>query len=447
MNARFCKQFVASLVLCLVCAMGVSETPVFAETDCENILLLNRFTISGQLGTGGLTVFDDDVYVTIDGFIPVEADADYIACWARNGVYEPLKLATLVYYDSAQQKISGEYWASGRMHTPSDAAYIRVSLMYEQLGARPMICRGSSIPQTYIAPQLGSQTERTVSGADDIVCWGDSLTYGTGAVSIAAGSYPARLAQMTGRKVWICGYPGDTSVEIAGYQGAMPLMVEPVTIPEAGSVEVTLYDAYRSADTPFRFPAIAEQTGVNPVVIAGVEGQLDLSGASNASGRTFRFTRTEEGAAVRVTYPTPLITACSRDRKNGISIIWVGTNGGFESTAEWCEQIERMVSAQGAAEPRYIVVGLLQGTAGNRASHERQQLNAFGKHFFNARAYLAACGLADNGMTPTAADAEAIAKGSVPPSLFHDAVHLNDAGYFSLATGIYLHGQALGYWE
>lgn len=435
------------LAACVMLAAGMPELSACAAEDVRNILPHEQFTQPGRLGTGGITVFSDDAYVTVDGFIPVEADTDYIACWAPEGLYKPLKLATLVYYDSAQAKISGEYWASGRMHTPPDAAYIRVSLMYEQLGARPMICRGSSIPQTYIAPQRDSQTERAVSGADDIVCWGDSLTYGTGAANLAAGSYPARLAQMTGRKVWICGYPGDTSVEIAGYQGAMPLMVEPVTIPEAGSVEVTLYDAYRSSDTPFRFPAIAEQTGVNPVVIAGVEGQLDLSAASNASGRTFRFTRTEEGAAVRVAYPTPLITACSRDRKDGIAIIWVGTNGGFDSTAEWCEQIERMVSAQGTADPRYIVVGLLQGTAGNRASHERQQLNAFGKHFFNARAYLAARGLADNGMTPTAADAEAIAKGTVPPSLFHDAVHLNDAGYFSLATGIYLHGQALGYWK
>ena len=59
---------------------------------------------------------------------------------------------------------------------------------------------GSKVPQV---PRLGA--------ADVIVAFGDSLTYGTGAAEHE--SYPAVLAQLTGRSVVRAGVPGEVTAQ------------------------------------------------------------------------------------------------------------------------------------------------------------------------------------------------------------------------------------------
>ena len=54
-----------------------------------------------------------------------------------------------------------------------------------------------------------SSREPVVLNGENIICFGDSLTYGTGAVP--GKSYPARLAEMIGQPVINAGIPGDTT--------------------------------------------------------------------------------------------------------------------------------------------------------------------------------------------------------------------------------------------
>lgn len=60
----------------------------------------------------------------------------------------------------------------------------------------------------FISPP-GSQKADSMSATDAIVCFGDSLTYGTGASP--GMDYPSRLAEMLGREVINAGIPGDTT--------------------------------------------------------------------------------------------------------------------------------------------------------------------------------------------------------------------------------------------
>lgn len=56
-----------------------------------------------------------------------------------------------------------------------------------------------------------SSNEPVVLSGDNIICFGDSLTYGTGAPRNK--SYPARLAQMIGQPVINAGIPGNTTAD------------------------------------------------------------------------------------------------------------------------------------------------------------------------------------------------------------------------------------------
>jgi acyl-CoA thioesterase-1 len=62
----------------------------------------------------------------------------------------------------------------------------------------------------YLLTACGSREPIVLSG-ENIICFGDSLTYGTGAVPDK--SYPAQLAEMIGHPVTNSGIPGDTTAK------------------------------------------------------------------------------------------------------------------------------------------------------------------------------------------------------------------------------------------
>ena len=106
---------------------------------------------------------------------------------------------------------------------------------------------------------------------------------------------------------------------------------------------------------------------------------------------------------------------------------------------------KKMVEHNGSE--RYIVVGRPTGNKNERNVEEIILASRFSNHFVNAREYISAYGLSDNGLSPTQEDTESMSSGAIPPQLRIDNVHMNDYGYTAMANCIFNRGISLGYWH
>ena len=235
-----------------------------------------------------------------------------------------------------------------------------------------------------------------------VVCWGDSLTYGTGAseafimttddfYDASNQSYPAILAHFTHLPTFSFGFPGATSLEIMQmYLGT-------------GTVGISaLFRPFTSNDEP------------NSIARAG-----------------------------------------------DVLVIEMGSNGGWEDYDELIDQYRAIIEYGGCTD--YIVLGdtddpgtsfadvdqwqFFYGSGEQETMWEQALREEFGDHFLNLRAWLVENGLEVAGLEPTYEDYDAAQMGRISPQLRADETHLNSYGYYAQARAVYEHGAMLGYWE
>lgn len=275
-----------------------------------------------------------------------------------------------------------------------------------------------------------------------ITCWGDSLTSGAG--------WTERLAALSGLPVYNAGTGGENVRSITARQGADVIMINNITIPAA--VEpVTLATYANPFTTAFGYNATPLLQGgsshVNPVKIGGVEGTLKWTGSSyNDTAGTWTFTRSEAGEAVTIDRPTALVTAFDREKNAPhLMVVFMGQNGGYSDIDDLIN-LHRLMKDHAKAK-HTIILGLSSGSAESRADYEAAMKKAFGRYFISLREYLSQYGLADAGLTPTAADETAMASGTVPPQLLTDAVHYTSATKTVIGNLIYKRADELGVWS
>lgn len=135
--------------------------------------------------------------------------------------------------------------------------------------------------------------------------------------------------------------------------------------------------------------------------------------------------------------------------RDNINIIWIGTNGGFTTSAELIECIEAMIDYMSPINKKYIVIGihhLVSTVTETFETIEKNMAMHFGRRYINQRKYMIEYGLSDAGITPTVEDTTAISEDKIPPSLLYDTVHYNDKGYNIIANLVVERGKELGYW-
>lgn len=309
-----------------------------------------------------------------------------------------------------------------------------------------------------------------------IVCWGDSLTAG----SSGNVSYPQTLQKLINgylcdiydlrysisnpdgytRVNWedysFCvpvvnmGAGQDDLATTLGRVGVLPYVVKKDFVIPAGTESVSIFLEAQDARTVA--PLTAGNAGVNPVIIAGVEGTLTRVSAQLWGQSNYEFTRLEPGEETTVTKGTEILTACRNEYKDYIHIVWLGTYGDYRSPEKLVNDVKALLARQAKNPDRYLVIGpcttggtwkTINTTALN--SIDTAMMQAFGSHYINLRKYLIEDGLRDAGLTSTG---HAV-PGQVPSAFRSNAggADMNSVAYRLIGKLVYNRMDQLGYFD
>lgn len=278
------------------------------------------------------------------------------------------------------------------------------------------------------------ENERIKESLPSITCWGDSLTYGAGGHGT---TYPKVLAKLTGLKVYNMGVGGENTITIACRQGARRMMVNNITIPATtDKVQVGSYNDFYDNDGNVIAPLLQGDSGINTCSIKGVTGVLSIErDGEDDSTVKYYFKRNKSGEGVVISEPTPIITEASISRRDDITIIFIGQNGGYKNIDDLVVQQRKMIEYAG--HDRFIILGLTTSSADHRRELEERMINEYGDKYINLREYLSTEGINEAGLKATDVDLDMMNRGIVPNSLLYDEVHGNKYFYKLIGKQVY----------
>ena len=285
-----------------------------------------------------------------------------------------------------------------------------------------------------------------------IVCWGDSLTAGTGGNGI---TYEKVISELIGNDYSVInnGVGGENIVEIASRQGAFLTFADKTfTLPSNGDeVEIGTYEGdhgFKCIDilgneSSLRWLVQGEgNKSVNPCYINGIKCILRYTGTAwNDYTGKYTIRSVDKLPEDYMVYEkTPIITNGNVYRNPHALVLWIGTNGNPDTTDDesvvktYVNVYKKMIHHAGTSN--YVIIGLhstklwwLKNGVTSLSLIENVFKREFGNHFIDWRNYLLTRALADAKITPTEQDNMDIDKGDCPSSLRSDAIHLNGVGY------------------
>jgi lysophospholipase L1-like esterase len=274
------------------------------------------------------------------------------------------------------------------------------------------------------------------AASSDIVAWGDSLTFGTGASP--GHSYPEDAEALFGgrRHVENLGIGGQTSTQIAARMNAIPIRVTVAggVIPAGATVSVPK----KSVDillTSRRFSGKAEGT------LCGIAGTMsaDSSGA-------WTFARRRPGEATPCPAGSTFTTAAGEAALGRVAWLWLGRNGSDPVSSVQSD----IAAAVAMTADRYLVGSILPSTDDSPARiaailKQNEELEAsYGDHYVDLLGALVAASASD-AAAGDESDQAVTTLTAVPASLRTDLVHLNDEGYAIVARTFHDATVKLGY--
>lgn len=295
-----------------------------------------------------------------------------------------------------------------------------------------------------------------IYGNKEINCFGDSLTFGYGGNET---TYPATLQNMLGSEYQVnnLGVGGESTLTIAGRQGSIPMQVKAMIIPANGkTVEIEFLEQnYPEITSEVPKPLRQGEAGINPCYLGGMKGNLTITQSTTTSeDAKWYFTREEGEEKVYIKEGEALITQASQSKRNGILILWTGTNDKLktlqtDSVTALINKQKTMINYLESTEKKYIVLGLtfvkdMEASGIEKINRELEK--EYGNHFIDIRRRIQKDGLSSSNLPETEQDRLDYKAGNIPLSLRVDEVHLNACGYRFIGQEVYRKGRELGYW-
>lgn len=279
-----------------------------------------------------------------------------------------------------------------------------------------------------------------------IICWGTSLTEGTGGDGV---SMPSTLEELSGATVLNYGGYAERTNCIASRSGASKLILtDNITIPSSSDIpiEINFYSEFGDCSRLLLYT----DSGLNPVTMDGIVGNLSRVDDENYN-RYFYFTRLDSGEEKQISAETIIVPYSANDiRDDDICIFESGGNDELQSTDDilvLIDKIDKMIAFSGS--DKYLVVSELN-------SHERvpvtDEVNSmfedhYKEHFINFRKYLIEEAFSDLDISPSDEDKEDINNYEIPRYFRVDDVHGNSLYYTLFGQQVYKKCHELGYLE
>ena len=281
-----------------------------------------------------------------------------------------------------------------------------------------------------------------------IVCIGDSLTHGTGGEGISYPDYLGQMMELDGYviPVYNLGVGGENSITITERMGGMPFRVNGLTIPEDTEPVAISFQPYGDYNiVPLR-QGSPNNSGINPCIIAGVEGDISIIQEGYTSEEySYEFVRSVPGDAVEVDSGEAIETYASSAYQGCIQIIFMGSNGGYASSEDLIAQYDSIIN-NGDSNGRFIIVGMTLGSRDEYDEIDGALLEAYGDRYINLRnIFCDAEEITRVGVVPSDADKEQMTAGIVPDCIRTDEIHYTEAGYRLLSQVVYDKIIELGY--
>lgn len=288
--------------------------------------------------------------------------------------------------------------------------------------------------------KLTDRAEATEPNFPGIVVWGDSLTKGAGGKGTNYPGVLQKLLQEQGVNVPVVnmGVSGEDTNTIIGRAGGVPFaLANDVTIPATSiPVKISLQSENGHKVIPFR----RGDRGINPVTLNGVEGKI----LWNKEKDVYSFQRSQNGRATTVSSGSTIVTNATHQYEGFVPVVFIGQNGGYDTAEELVSHVNSIIHMEKYDE-KFLVLGLTSGTQESRAELEKVMKETYGIQYINLREYLTSVDLGVVGVKKTQADRDALAVGSVPPSLLVDYVHFNQIGYELIGEAVFERMVELGW--
>lgn len=244
------------------------------------------------------------------------------------------------------------------------------------------------------------------TGASPIAFWGDDF-------SIAADEItPSFIAYIsdnyTSRTIYNISVPGESLINVAAKQGAIPMVVESFDVPaDKSPVQIELKNSEGKAISL----KTEKNGGLNPCSINGISGEISV-----VDGISY-FTRSYPGDMTNIIRGSVVNTYAMDVLKDEIFVFFINYDA-TENAQEIFDIYSKIIDYLPDNNQKFLIMGTLKGSDEDNAHLDNMLSQKYADKYFNTREVLCQELNSRTELVPDNAQLEKLSQGIVPDSMF-----------------------------